>query len=312
MTENPAPEWRSPITTPGVYMDIPMDRYHGEEICPGPSVSSSGLRTIEQSCPYLYWWNSPLNPQRPQQEEKAHFSRGRLLHELCAEGDKAWSVWHITPDGYSPHHVKKWEGAIAEAEAAVAAGKQLISFGDAQRAQGMADAIMRHPRAKLLFQKGLFEPTLAWKDEETGLWLRVRPDFLPDVRAWIPDIKSTLSAHPDDFSRSMVKYGYHMAAALYLEGIRVLYGGERPKGFMLVAQESKEPYLTEIYQVDEEAIGYGEVLNRRAMRKLADCLAKDRWPQYGNEINLVSVPDWDRKKLEFEIKAGSLDVPSHS
>ena len=34
-----------PITTPGIYSGVSMDRYHGPDLCAGPSISSSGLRT---------------------------------------------------------------------------------------------------------------------------------------------------------------------------------------------------------------------------------------------------------------------------
>lgn len=286
-----------------------MERYHGpDEICPGPSVSSSGLKTIEQ-CPFLYWYWSPLNPAKPERDEKRHFVVGRLLHDLLELGDKAWRSWHVLPDGYSEAHVKKWEKEIAEAAEAVKAGKTCVKFDDSQAAEKMVAAIRQHPRAKLLFQSGKHEPTLAWKDKETGIWLRVRPDFFPDLRTWIPDYKSTASAHPDKFAKSVNDFGYHQSAALYLDGIRELFG-ERPKGFMFVAQEKAEPFITEIFQLDEEAIGWGRALNRRALRTLANCLETDRWPTYGTDVNLVMLPDWRRRQLELECASGALDVPT--
>lgn len=304
------PDWRSPITVPGLYEGIGMDRYHGPvEICPGPSISSSGLRTIESKSPFHYWYDSPLNPNPPEREEKAHFIMGRLLHELLERGDATWADWHVTPPGFSEAHVKKWEQAIAERDSAKAAGKSCVPHGDAMKATQMVAAVHKHPRAKLLFKSGIFEPTLAWQDKETGIWLRVRPDFFPSVRKWIPDYKSTVSAKPDDFAKSVDNYGYHMAAALYLDGIEALFG-ERPAGFMFVAQEKTEPFVTEIFQLDEEAIGWGRVLNRRSLRRLAKCLATDTWPTYGNDVNLVTLPDWTRKRLELRTQTYELDVPT--
>lgn len=303
--------WRSPIKTAGLYAAdlVPMDRYHGQdEICPGPSISSSGLKAIETKSPYHFWYWSPLNPDRPEKPEKAHFVIGRCIHDLLEHGDKGWSRWHVTPEGFSFAHVKKWEKEIPEAEAALAAGKQCIGFKDSQKAEKMVAAVRVHPRAKLLFQSGTHEPTLAWQDKETGIWLRVRPDFFPDKRQWIPDYKSTASAHPDAFARQSDNLGYHMSAALYLDGIAELFG-ERPQGFMFIAQEKEEPFVTEIYQLDEEAIAYGRSLNRRALRTYAKCLETDTWPTYGNPVNLLMLPDWSRRKLELRVATSELDVP---
>lgn len=303
-----APQWRSPITTAGMYENIPMEEYHGNEICPGPSISSSGLRTIEAKSLFHFWYDSPLNPDRPKREEKRHFVLGRLLHELLEHGQRAWRNWHVLPDGYSEHHVKKWEKEIAQARALVEQGVSLVRFDDAQTAEKMAKGVLSHPRGRLLFQSGIHEPTLVWKDSETGIWLRVRPDFFPNMRRWIPDYKSTASAHPDAFTRSVDNFGYHMAAALYLDGIRELFD-ERPEGFLFVAQEKDEPYVTEIFQLDEEAIAYGRSLNRASIRKYADALEKDRWPTYGAAVNLVMLPDWSRRKLELRVATGEIDVP---
>jgi hypothetical protein len=302
---------RSPlIPMAGVYDNIPMEAYHGRvEICPGPSVSSSGLRTIENECPYKYWYNSPLNPERPEEEEKAHFQLGKLLHELLAEGPKCKANWHVLPRGFSDSYVKKFEKEIAERDAAVAAGKECIAEADFCKAEAMAARVLTHPVAKLMFQTGTFEPTLAWQDQETGIWCRVRPDFLPKVRQFIPDLKSTVSAHPKAFAKSVDNYGYHMAAALYLEGLRVLFG-ERPKGFILVAVEKTEPFITELYQIDEEALAFGAVQNRRALRTLADCIEHDHWPTYGDGVNLIGLPRYSMNELEAQTKTGELDVPA--
>jgi hypothetical protein len=310
--ESPAPvdTWRSPIKTAGVYPDIPMERYHGAtEICPGPSISSSGLKLFESDCPYRYWYDSPLNPNRPEREDKAHFKTGRLLHELLAEPEAdVWRRWHILPAGFTEAHGKKWELAIAERDAVIQAGREPIAAKDAATAQAMLDAIRRHPHAPMLFKGGQFEPTLAWKDEETGIWCRVRPDFLPTVRQFIPDLKSAADVSPTGFERASDKFFYHMSAALYIEGIRVLFG-ERPKAFMFVAQEKTEPYITEIYQLQEDALAWGRVLNRRALRKFARCLDEDKWPTYGGAVNSLGLPQWTLKNLELDVKSYLLEVP---
>lgn len=66
------------IDRPGIY-ELPMEVYHGYrgEPCVAPSISSSGLRQMID-CPAEYWWNSPLNPNRPRVDEP--------VQELCRCG----------------------------------------------------------------------------------------------------------------------------------------------------------------------------------------------------------------------------------
>src|SRR3546814_10975324 len=80
------------------------------------------------------------------------------------------------------------------------------------------------------------EVTLVWQDEETGVWLRCRPDFLPSsvlrgaaVRA-VSDLKFMAPEYcsPHGFSNAIRRFGYHLAAAFYYEGIEAIYG-HRPK-----------------------------------------------------------------------------------
>lgn len=305
-------QWRSPITVAGVYDNVSLEDYHGArgEVCPGPSISSSGLKVIEDECPYVYWWNSPLNPDRPEREEKPHFRLGRLLHELLEPGpeDAVWRRWHILPPGFRADHGTKWKDAIQARDAAVSAGLEIIEAKHAETARQMAARVKVHPQAQLLYRGGQHEVTMAWQDKETGVWLRVRPDFLPNARRWVPDYKSIASPHPDFMAKQLANCGWHISAALYIDGIRELYG-DSPEAFMFVAQGKEAPWITEIYQLDQEAEAFGRVLYRRALRRFADCLAGDRWPTYGNAVNLVTLPLWETKRLNDEVKAMTLDVP---
>jgi hypothetical protein len=54
------------ITIPGAYSGIENADYHrNADLLPGPSISSSGLKTLLGRSPRHYWWDSPLNPDRP-------------------------------------------------------------------------------------------------------------------------------------------------------------------------------------------------------------------------------------------------------
>lgn len=290
-----------PITKPGVYQ-IPEADYHRVEICDGPSISSSGLRAIAR-CPAKYWWNSPLNPNRPAQDEARHFTFGRAAHDLVLDGVGWPSRYHVLPEGFDARATKKWADAIGFMEIAQAGGMTILRHDDWLAIKEMAAALKRHPISKAL-SRGKAEQSIVWKDAETGVWLRCRPDFLPDNRRLVPDYKTTTDAHPDSFQKDMANYGYFQQAAHYLDGLAAVFG-EDQRAFYFIAQEKNPPYIVQPFALDESAIEWGRKLNRKAIRTFARCLEKNEWPGYSTDFVTVALPQWQVKQL-IEAEQGEI------
>ena len=191
---------------------------------------------------------------------------------------------------------KKWADAIADRDAAVLCGKTVLRHEDHASVVGMAAAIQKHPIHSVL-GRGKAEATIVWKDAETGVWLRCRPDFLPENQRFIPDYKTTASAAPDDFIRSMVDYGYHQQAALYLDGLDAVFG-QQDRSFYFIAQEKTPPFIVQPFELDDEALAWGRRLNRMAIRKFAKCLETNEWPGYAPDFATLSLPRWEAKRLQ--------------
>lgn len=287
--------------TPSV-LDIPIADYHGKEICPGPSISASGLKRIIK-CPLKFWWESSLNQNR-KPIYKREFEFGKAAHDLVLDGIGWPDRYHILPEGFTRAAKVKQAAEIAEAEQAEAEGKVLLSFKDAITVQEMAAAMRKHPIHAALAH-GKPEQTLIWQDAETGVWLRCRPDFLPTNRLHIPDYKTCQSAHPDDFARDIANYGYDQQAAHYLDGIEAVFG-IKPESFYFIAQEKTEPYIVQPIALDQESIDWGRRLNRKAIRTFAKCLDANHWPAYSDDIVTVSLSEWRKKQLQNLVIVGDL------
>lgn len=289
------------ITEPGIY-EIPIADYHGREVCDSPSISASGLKRILK-CPLKYWHESPLNPDRVS-VYKREFEFGKAAHDLVLDGVGWPDRYHILPDGFSRAASKKLAAEIAEADAAIDAGKVILSAKDAIAVQAMAATMKRHPIYAALAH-GKPEQTLVWRDKETGVWLRCRSDFLPTTLIDIPDYKTTKSAHPDDFARDIDVYGYHQQAAHYLDGIEAITG-TRPNSFYFIAQEKEPPYIVQPIGIDDETIEWGRRLNRKAIKIFAECLSKNHWPAYADDVVTVSLSEWRKRKLSDLVITGEL------
>lgn len=282
------------ITAPGVY-DVPAADYHGREICDAPSISSSGLRRLTD-CPLKYWYRSPLNPDRPPEEASDALNVGKAAHDLVLDGVGWPGRYHVLPAGFSRAASVKQADAIAAADRAEAAGKTLLKIDQHATVLAMADAIRRHPISKAL-GRGKAEATLVWKDAETGVWLRCRPDFLPENPRFLPDYKTCESARPEDFAKSVANYGYDQQAALYLDGVAAVFG-EAARDFYFIAQEKEPPYIVQPFALDGEAVEWGRRLNRKAIRQFARCLETGVWPSYATDFVTLSLPRWRVAHLE--------------
>lgn len=286
------------ITAPGAYSDITNEVYHRDpDLCPGPSISSSGLKTILGKSPRHYWFDSPLNPERPPEKDKPHFNVGKAAHDILLLSDRWPECYHILPEGFSFAKTKAMAEEIAEAEAARDAGKCLLKHEEAETVRAMAAALKANPCAAAALTNGESEVTLAWQDAETSVWLRARPDFLPHKRQIIPDLKTAANGSPKAFARAIADHGYHMAAALYLDGIKAIFG-HYPSNWLHIVLEKEPPHVVSLYELPGEDIERGRWLNRKAIRLYAECLSRDNWPGYSDEPSQIGLPGWERKTID--------------
>lgn len=309
------------ITTAGAYPDIAIEDYHGREICPAPSISSSGLKKLvpfkglqtKGATPRHYWEASPLNPKRKPAEQTDALRIGSAFHDALLLPDR-WrdpTVYHFLPDGFDRRQKAKQAEEIAAADAAEESGLVLITPNEAEQINAMAKAMRDHPGANAVLSDGVAELTLAWQDKETGVWVRARPDWLPDTRWLACNVKSTADASYDGFQKDVTKYRYAMSAALEMDGIAAIYG-RAPKNYLhpVVEKPGKNwergDYLpVALWELPPEDIEYGRQLNRRALRVFADCLMADRWPSYADEPALCGMSGWQRRLIDLEIEKES-------
>lgn len=289
------------ISKPGVY-EIPIETYHSD-CCAGPSISSSGLRTIENESPAHYWATSYLNPDRKVEAEKPHFSLGRAAHTLLLGESGFREQFAIRPDQFPDWRTKasqQWRDEM------IAAGRTVLTPADIETIRGMASSLAAHPIVQAGILSGKIEQSIIWQDKETGVWLKARPDALPLDGNLIADLKTTSNAHPDAVRRSVFDFGYHMQLALVGMGMEAVLD-RRPGNddYALIFVETKSPWAVNVAPIDIAAIDMGRRQLRRAIRRFADCLSKNQWPGYEGETT-VSLPDWLNKRLEREIESGLL------
>lgn len=269
------------ITSPGVYKVSAGDYHADKGVCPAPSLSSTGARRLLETCPARFWYERE-NPPAP----SLALDVGTAAHEWLLEGD-AWPQKFIVLPEDHDGRTKIGKARIEEIEAE---GKRPLKFDDFRVIREMKKALEAHPFASALFQGGRAEQSIYWRDEETGIWCRCRPDYLPPSHI-IPDYKTCAKADLRSLQKSIATYGYHQQAAWYLDGIKAI-GLHKNPGFALVFQEKDPPYLVVVVALDDETLGWGRIKNRKARAIFADALRTGTWRGYADEVVHLGLPIW--------------------
>ncbi|MEC9067847.1 MAG: PD-(D/E)XK nuclease-like domain-containing protein [Pseudomonadota bacterium] len=294
------------LTAPGAFPDIDAELYHrAPNLLPGPSLSSSGAKKLLAQSPFHFWFDSPLNPNRPPEPDKPHFNVGKAAHDLILLTDRWPEHYYVTPEGFSRAKTKAMAEEIAAADEAIAAGKTILSFDQAETVKAVAEAIKRNDLAVATLTNGVTEETLVWKDPQTGVWLRARPDFRPNSILEkrkvmvVSDLKFVAPTHasPDGFQKAIFNFGYHQSAAFYADAIKAIYG-HYPTHWVHVVVEKEPPYSVSLYELPGEDIERGRILNRRAIDLFARCLETGKWPGYADQPRQVGLPQWARMRIE--------------
>ena len=254
------------------------EEYHGHA-----AVSKSDLDAANKSGRHLF--DKKNGPPRP---STAAFDLGTALHAFALPGESLDSVAVRMPEGLKKT-TKEGKAFVAEH-----ADKIILNSADGYALDQMMLSLREHPVSSALVKgelPGKSEQSFFCKDDETGLELKCRPDFMLNDGSMIIDLKTTLDASPKGFQRSMVNYRYYVQAAWYLDVVEKATG-RRPDAFLFVAVEKNRPYNTAVYCADEQMIQVGREHARRDLEKIAKWESTGIYEGYSDRAEMISLPKW--------------------
>lgn len=232
-------------------------------------------------------------------EDTAALRFGRFFDDFFFDG-KAWSDrWVIAPEDLD---MRTKEGkAFKEA----AKGRRVVSAEEGAMTAGMANAILDHPFASVLLQRGDAQVTIRRQLESYGLMAQARPDWynaLPWAKCDGPytvDLKTTADfsewydIHDPDSERGarpILKFGYHRQAALVNWLLREETGKDTLQ--FLVVVEKQIPYRVGVVQLNSAWIQLGMHEVERDLSVLAYCYAANEWECSPGNIIEPAIPAW--------------------
>lgn len=270
-----------------VLHDLDEAAYHAS-----PGLSYSGAKALlPPSCPAKYQYDR-THPRPPKRE----FDLGHAAHRLVLGAGAELVV--VDAANYLTKAAKEAR------DAAYDAGQIPLLPREHDQVQAMARAVREHPLAGPLFTAGQPEVSLFWTDEQTGVPLRARLDWLkhpvPGRPLIIGDLKTTELAYPGKLPSTVDEYRYHIQAAVYLDGAAAC-GLTPPEGaaFVFAFVEKKPPHCISVIQVDHRDITIGRDLASKAMQIWRDCTTAGVWPSYPDDrIHTISLAPYARNRHE--------------
>lgn len=311
-------EWDGkPITEPGIYSGIDIDTYHGPLVAEGYSVSRSQLWTLFDQSPAHCWDKSPYNPQRdPGTDEGAPLLFGRAAHHLLLGEAEFGERFVIRPDAYPEHNdydqewseddrTKPWSGNAKWCRRWLQDAKEsklgVITRAQIEDIRGMARGLYENHMVRAGILNGYVEHTIVVRDPESGIWIKVRPDNIPNDSGDMADLKTAADIGDSAVEESIGRDGLFMQGGMTAWACRLLPEPLEVTSFSLVLAEKTRPYCSRVRELKPFELELGENCARAATQMFKKCMERGFWPGPGGEqtdAEYIEMKPFHRKRIE--------------
>lgn len=287
------------ITEPGAYVGISLDDYHNKrDLFDGPSISKSPLKDLlptHGGSPKAFWGRWKFNPDHITEPSTAALDFGKAVHCLLLGDEKFSERFVVRPDEFPDYKTK---AAREWRDASVKAGKTIVTPDQIETIRRMSRDAAEYPLVKMGILNGEIERTLCWKDEETGIWLKARPDAI-SAEGVYADLKTASKFEEDFLERQLFDAGY------YLQGTIARYVSRKLampfETFVLVYVLNDPVPDTTHVELSPHDMDRGERAVRWCLRTIREGLDTGIWngarPFNGGERHLQMKP-WAKDRLE--------------
>ena len=173
-------------------------------------------------------------------------------------------------------------------------GKQLIKAAKWHDAEAAHKILLSDKQIASLIEcsKRQVMFTAQYDDADTGLTIAVKGliDFAPsadsDFGRCLADLKTCNTAAPFAWAKSVFEYGYHVQAAMYLDGWNKATGESRDD-FRHILQESFAPWEVGKRWLTTDFIAIGRAKYKEALKRYCRALKDDEWEGYDDSGSMV-------------------------
>ena len=269
------------IPAPGHYADLDIKTYHS---CDG--VSKTGVMKLRRSPAHFKATDSEKDPTPA-------LVMGSLGHTMILEPHKLHDEYIVAPEISRRSNSGKDAWAKFQQEAG---DRQIISAEQLEQVKLIQSAVRAHPFAGPALSGGHSEQSYFWHDPLTGVLCKCRPDYVKTTRSgdWLLDLKTAEDASPEAFAKACANFGYHISAAMSLDGYAHVTG-RLPLAYLFVVVEKSAPYGIAVYQLEQSAIEHGRDQYQDALCLYRECESTGEWGCYPVKTQTIDLPKWAYK-----------------
>jgi hypothetical protein len=250
-------------------------------------VNWSALKVLLTTSPLHFYNRFMLGEDTP---VSAAMIFGRLIHAAVLEEHLLNKEFVVKPEPPSdrPTYFRTKEGkAEMELWKSRNKGRDIVKAEDMDKALAMVAALRRKARSRfwLWEAEGMNEQAYQWQVEVPDFSLPVlcrgKMDrvVIVDGKKYIVDYKSTAKTPTlGTFGRTVGEYLYHAQMAFYADG-------EGADGAVLVAQETKAPYDSAVFMLNEDLLDEGRRIYATALQRYADCVLSHKTETPDRELH---------------------------
>lgn len=251
-----------------------------------PELSSSCAKTLVEKSPLHAWTEHPAFGGRGKGSTR-YTERGDVVHALVLGAGKKFEVLDF--DDYRSNAAKEARDAAREA------GLVPILKHHFSEAQTTALQIIAALAQRGINLDGHSELAVEWFEpsEHGPVACKGKMDHVYLDRGRVIDLKVVSTADGDSCEKSAERFGYAIQAAAYTRAIERL----RPElvgrvDVLFAFCEPEPPYAMNLMRGDGTFRELGERRWLRAVEMWGSCLKANKFPGYGDGINVLSPPAW--------------------
>lgn len=282
-----------------IHDDLPFEDYCAEEGINASMIKLAHSKTLK------HVYAAFLDPAREvDNSDFKEANKGKAVHSLTLEGqveEIKGDQLIASPEFYDQFAVgpkcdrrtkvgKELWNDFAEANK----GKSIVKAEDFAIIEGCTKALHTNEYFQNLLKEGYTEQSIFWEDEK-GRKCKMRADLINmpfGEVGTVWDVKTTADISREGFSRDCARYGYHIQAAHYLDGVNAIYPNSNITQFGFIVVEKKYPFDVAIRIATPEFIDRGREIVKEQKDSLWLAMQGGVWEGYDQFEDTVHLPPW--------------------
>jgi len=289
----------------GIHTDVTIEDYHSDKSW----LSATGLKHAAKSlAEYKYFLDGGFD-----EDEKPHFDFGNAFElalldhkgfeeKVAIEQTEYWKSIALKekPDLKIPKSSAKYK-ELAASFALENVGKYFIPDTGAESFETIEKMMASCKQDKIiqtLLENVKYQATCCWIDPEHQVQMKTRPDICKINKNIIVNLKTSLCASPECFSRDLAKFDYPLQAVTEIIGVEATGLMEKVDKYFWLVVEKRPPYCAVLYEFDQSDIETYRNTYRFLLHKIKTARAENKWPGYSdradNQYGVLTarIPAW--------------------